>query len=214
MLIEKAIGHIREYVWQRAHLRLCEKYRNKYINHDVSIISMNCTGGILYHDLGLKFLSPTINLFFRAEDFIKFCENLDYYLSIDQLTECHEASIIGNRKYPVAYLGDILLFLVHYDSVVDAQDKWNQRKKHINKEKIVILNTNREGMTDELMERFDKLPYKRIMFVNKQDDQHLNTYYIKGYEKENNVGIIKDHIGWSGKRPIDQFDWVAFLNDV
>ena len=84
MLIEKAIGHIREYVWQRAHLRLCEKYRNKYINHDVSIISMNCTGGILYHDLGLKFLSPTINLFFRAEDFIKFCENLDYYLSIDQ----------------------------------------------------------------------------------------------------------------------------------
>ena len=69
-------------------------------------------------------------------------------------------------------------------------------------------------MTDELMERFDKLPYKRIMFVNKQDDQHLNTYYIKGYEKENNVGIITDHIGWSGKRPIDQFDWVAFLNDV
>ena len=214
MLIKKVIEHIREYMWQKAHLRLCEAYRGKYTNHDVSIISMNCTGGILYHDLGLEFLSPTINMFFRAEDFIKFCENLDYYLSVDCLTECHELSIIDNRKYPVAYLDDILLYLVHYDSVADAQDKWNQRKKRINKDKIVILNTNREGMTDELMERFDKLPYKRIMFVNNQDDRHINTCYIKGYEKDKCVGIITEHLGWGGKRPIDQFNWVAFLNDV
>ena len=214
MLIEKTISRIREYIWRLEHARLCDTYRKEYTNHDISIISMNCTGGILYHDLGLEFLSPTINLFFRAEDFIKFCENLDYYLSIDYLVECHEPSIIGNRKYPVAYLDDILLFLVHYDSVLEAQEKWIQRKKRVNKDKIVLINTDREGMTEQLKRRFEKLPYKKVMFVNKKDDHFLNTYYIKGYEKEESVGIITEHIGWKGKRPIDQFDWVSFLNRV
>lgn len=84
---------------------------------------MNCTGGILSHDLGLQFKSPTVNLFFRAEDFIKFCENLKYYLSIEEFVECKNSEIIGERKYPVAYLDDLTLFLVHYRSVKEAQDK-------------------------------------------------------------------------------------------
>ena len=35
---------------------------------DISIIANNCIGGCLYHDLGLKFLSPTIDLFFYPND--------------------------------------------------------------------------------------------------------------------------------------------------
>lgn len=69
------------------------------------------------HDLGLQFKSPTVNLFFRAEDFIKFCENLEYYLSIDEFVECTDPAIIGNRTYPIVYLGDLILFLVHYNTI-------------------------------------------------------------------------------------------------
>ena len=47
------------------------------IDRNVTILSMNCTGGILYHELGLPFLSPTINLYIQAEDFIRFCERLE-----------------------------------------------------------------------------------------------------------------------------------------
>ena len=38
--------------------------RVKLFNQTPCIIASNCNGGIIYHDLGLKFLSPTINLFF------------------------------------------------------------------------------------------------------------------------------------------------------
>lgn len=191
-----------------------KQYRNRFTNQDITIFSMNCTGGILYHDLGLQFLSPTVNLYIKAEDFIKFCENLKHYLSIDKMIPCKEPDIVEDRKYPVAYLGDILLYLVHYHTVEEAQQKWNSRKKRINWEKIVIFNNDREGMTVDLKERFEALPYKKIMFTCQPDDLHPSCYYLHGYEKEECVGIITDGKGWFGKRPIDQFDWVKFLNEV
>ena len=114
----------------------------------------------------------------------------------------------------MAYLGDILLYLVHYHTVEEAQQKWNSRKKRINWEKIVIFNNDREGMTVALKERFEALPYKKVMFTCQPDDSHPSCYYLHGYEKEECVGIITDGKGWFGKRPIDQFDWVKFLNEV
>ena len=174
---------------------------------------MNCTGGILYHDLGLQFASPTVNMYMRAEDFIKFCENLEHYLSVDKMIECQDIEIVGDRKYPIAKLDDILLFLVHYKSVEEAQRKWNERKRRINYDKIVILNNDREGMTQQLMERFERLPYKKVMFVHKPTERDSHVFhYLPGYEDEDCVGIITDPIGLTGLRPIDQFDWVKFLN--
>ena len=37
---------------------------------EFTIISSNCIGGVIYSDLHRKFLSPTINLFFSAKDFL------------------------------------------------------------------------------------------------------------------------------------------------
>ena len=213
-MIRKILNHIREHVWQIIHERLCIRYRAQFTNHDVSIISMNCIGGILYHDLGIQFRSPTVNLFMRAEDFVKFCENLGYYLSIDEMKECKDPSIIEGRQYPIAFLGDLTLFLVHYQTVKQAQEKWNDRKRRIDWNNIVILNTDREGMTEALMDRFEVLPYKKVVFVHREDREHPSAVYIKGYENQQSVGIITEHKGWRGLRPIDQFDWLSFLNKV
>lgn len=177
-----------------------------------SILSCNCTGGILSHDLGLQFLSPTVNLFMRAEDFIKFCEHLRGYLEIDAFVECTDPEVIGNRTYPIGYLGDLTVFFVHYHSLEEAQEKWNQRKKRINFDNIVILNTDREGMTEELKDRFEALSYKKVMFTHLPDDKHESCFYIRGYETEPSVGIITDHSSWDGTRPVDQFDYITFIN--
>lgn len=210
----KIINVIKNRIWSIFKKIRTKRYSKLYTNKDITIISMNCTGGILYHDLGLKFLSPTVNLYMRAEDFIKFCENLKHYLSVDLMIPCNDSNIIGERKYPVAWLDDILLYLVHYKSIEEAQEKWNVRKKRVNWDKIVILNNDREGMTDELKDRFEALPYKKIMFTHLPDDLHPSCLYLPGYEKEGCVGIITDGKGWFGKRPIDQFDWIGFLNKI
>lgn len=213
-MISKIVKTVRVYIWKKNRNKLdgLERKRLTEKAQQTSIISMNCTGGVISHNLGLRFLSPTVNLYMNAEDFIKFCENLRYYLSIEKMIECNDKSIIGDRRYPIAYLDDLKLFLVHYDSIEEAQKKWNERKKRINWDNIAILNTDREGMTDELRNRFEKLPYRKVMFVNKPDRIHPSCFYIKGYENEKCVGIITEPEGWKGKRAIDQFDYVDFLN--
>lgn len=45
---------------------------------DCTIISSNCISGMICHDLGLKFRSPTINLYFTCHNFVLFINNLKY----------------------------------------------------------------------------------------------------------------------------------------
>ncbi len=42
--------------------------------------------------------------------------------------------------------------------------------------------------------------------------KHPSCFYLKGFEEEKSVGIITDPKGWKGMRPIDQFDYVNFLD--
>ena len=192
--------------------RINQRNRARFHNPDVSILSMNCIGGVLAHDLGIRFNSPTVNLYFRAEDFIRFCENLPYYLSIGEMIPCTDPSVTGKRDYPTAYLGDLVLFLVHYASVEEANRKWQERKERIHMDNIVILATDRDGMTEELKDRFEQLPYRKVLFTKQQNSARPDCVYIPGYEAEESVGLITDPVGTLGKRAVDRFDWVDFLN--
>ena len=65
--------------WNRINLRnTIERKRLK--KQSFSIISNTCIGGVICHDLGLPFLSPTINLYIRPCDFVKFCADIQCYL--------------------------------------------------------------------------------------------------------------------------------------
>lgn len=57
--------------------------RSRLTNKNFSIICNNCVGGILYHELGLKFMSPTINLFIEAGEYISFLKKMEYYLNYE-----------------------------------------------------------------------------------------------------------------------------------
>ena len=45
-------------------------------NTEFSLISSNCNGGFMLHDLGLQFRSPTVNLWIPPSDFIRFLRDL------------------------------------------------------------------------------------------------------------------------------------------
>ena len=80
----------------------------------------------------MKFLSPTINLFFTPEDFNLFCLNLKEYISVE-LKESKEDDI----PYPVGLLSpkglpSIKVHFMHYETFNEAKQKWNQRKERIN----------------------------------------------------------------------------------
>ncbi len=56
--------------------------RARLSNYNLSLISNNCNGCIVLHDLGLQFNSQFVNLYLDADDYIRYLENLDYYNSL------------------------------------------------------------------------------------------------------------------------------------
>lgn len=57
----------------------------------------------MYHDLGLPFLSPTINLYFDPKDFLRYVKNLRYYNSL----ELENVTLMND--YPQGKLDDVLI---------------------------------------------------------------------------------------------------------
>lgn len=137
----------------------------------ISIISNNCAGGLLYKYFGCKFQSPTINLQMSPEDYLRFCENLDYYCSLD-ISEESPLNVVElfrtlggtNIEFPVGRLGDLTLFFQHFDSFQQAVCKWNERKKRIDHDRLffVFVDTN---CTSEMVRRFVDLPFQNKLFL-------------------------------------------------
>lgn len=182
--------------------------RKRLKNLDFSIISNNCTGAIISHDLKRKFLTPTVNLFLGTEDFVKFIENLDYYLHLEI-----EGIYKKDVSYPVGLLEDIEVHFVHYASLEEAIKKWNERRKRINFNNLFIMMTDNDGCSENLIQRFEKLPYKnKVLFTKKRYRQYRSTFYIKGFENQTSVGDLTMYRNILGKKVYDDFNYINWLN--
>ena len=68
-MIHRIVRKIKLLIWKKYRLKIDKRDRKRLTDKikTTSIISMNCTGGIISHNLGLQFLSPTVNLYMNAE---------------------------------------------------------------------------------------------------------------------------------------------------
>lgn len=188
-----------------------EKNRKKLINHDFSIIGSDCTAGCICKDLKVQMKSPTRNFYFEAQDYIRFCNNLKYYLSLSLASDNQPTS----TSYLTAMCGDLRLFLVHYHSVEQAKIEWERRKIRVNFNSIFFLMNDRNGCTEEDIRAFDELPYEnKVCFTHKPYPQYQSTYYISGSENDACLKSLMNYTPkWWIKRYYDQFDFVAWLNE-
>ena len=185
--------------------------RSRLQNKNISLFCNNCTGGGIYHDLGLQFLSPTINLYFSAEDYVKFLERLDYFLEAD-LTQTD-----SGENFPVGKLGnELTLYFVHYKSFKQAKEKWITRCKRINKENMFFIMIDRDGCTLDIAKRFDSLPYKHKVILTYREIPYVSCAFVNpNWEDNGQTRVLTKYLSkFTGKRFIDEFDYVSFLNGV
>lgn len=188
-----------------------KRNRRRLENATFSLLCNNCNGGILSHDLGLQFRSPTINLFFYDDHFLRFCENLDYYLK-QELTVCDNPQHKPEKEYPVCNLGDLELHFLHYSSLDEAKEKWTSRAKRIDKNNLFVMMSCFDANDHTFLERFDKLPYKnKVIFTEKEFPEYASSFCIPGYE--DGLGVLSLFDGLNGKRKIDRFDYVKWFNE-
>lgn len=169
--------------------------RNKIKNKNFTIISNNCWGGYVYRYYGLEYNSPTIGGYFFSEDYIKFLKKLDYYLEQEiRIIETKESkwySILkarGEESVIVGKINDIEYIFLHYKSKEEAIEKWNRRKRRINKKKLLFKFSEMNECTLELLNEFNNLKLKnKICFVKQPNPKMKNNIYYKGYEKKKEI---------------------------
>lgn len=204
-----ALTYCRRYLFHKR-----KQIRNK--NKALTLITNNCVGGIVYHDLGLEFMSPTINLFFDNEDFFTFVNDIEYYANQEPV----EVFDTG-KNFPIGELrkGDksIRLYFMHYKTFDEAVEKWKKRAKKIDYNNLFIIFEYPQSLkkTDEIYKEFKNIKHtNKRMITNLVDfeDEEIVSFDI--YDKNYYPGKLIDYKDKYGKkRYLDDFDYIAFLNN-
>lgn len=178
-------------------------------NKTMTVLSSNCNGAYMLHDLGCPFNSPTVNLYFLPDHFLKFVSDPQKYLS----AEMREIQF-PDVDFPIGQIEDIYLYLMHYASFAEAKEAWERRSRRINFDNVFLVMTDKNECTYEHIRAFDNLPYKnKVIFTHKEYPEFPSAYYIPGFEEDGEVGILSD---WKPqllrRRWLDDFDYVKFFN--
>lgn len=163
---------------RKTYFRFTGSYRQKKLkNTDFTIISNNCWGGSIYESYGLIKQSPTVGMYFMADEYLRFVSNLQYYLcqcDIEFISP-EEARYLdfysGNLpvKYPIARLGDVEIAMMHFHSEEEARAKWERRCKRINWDRLLVKMNDQNGCTAEQAKAFGALPYANKVFFTVKD---------------------------------------------
>lgn len=170
-----------------------KRYRRKLKYSDFTVISNNCWGGRCYEYFGLPKLSPTIGAYFYAEDYVKFCKNLKYYLGcpLDIQTakdskHYEDMKEKGEGNVFIGKLDDVEIVFLHYNDKETILEKWNRRINRINWERIILKFSYQNNCTEELVKEFLEIPeYKKFCLVGKKitdDENELLYKRSNGYE--------------------------------
>ena len=198
----------------KKYIKTIGKIKKKMLqNKDFTIISNNCWGGIIYRDFNLPYNSPTVGLFFMAEDYIKFIYNLKSYINEDlnfiSLEDSKYKNFLKKLNYsnPIGKIKDIEIMFLHYTSEEEAKEKWNRRKKRINWNNIIYKFSDQNMCTYEHIEKFNNFNVKNKICFTTRKYNNINSIQIKKYKNcENVVNDIKYY-----KR---YFKFIRYVNEI
>jgi uncharacterized protein (DUF1919 family) len=151
----------------------------------------------MYHKFGLNFTSPTVWSFFYPQDYMRFLENLEWYLKqtmhFTKKSKHPTASKLKelvHRDYPIGVLGgDVEIHFLHYLTEAEAQEKWNRRAKRVNFDNLfVVFSDAEEGFSEQLLKRYENLPFEnKVFFSSKPRPNCKSAVFIEEYAQRQGV---------------------------
>lgn len=188
-----------------------KKMRARLKNSSISFLAPNCIGGILFHDLNLKFMSPTVNLMMTQPDFVKLVLDLEYYKEKDLVFFKYP-----EYSCPCARLGDITVHFTHYATAEEAEKKWHERFDRLNKDNIFIFLEERDGLTKDEMLAIGELNVKGIVVFTANEYPDIPyALYLPKYHDDGEVGNILSRKYLDDSREYEQyFDFVKWFNEA
>lgn len=184
-------------------------------NNSPTIICNNCVGGVILHDLGLKFNTPTINtLFLSFDDFLYFVEHLKEFSELDvyELKQTEYPFPVGIQEHEgrVVRVG-----FVHYASFDEGKAAWIKRMKRVNLDNTFVVYES-QMISDEELDAFSSIKYPKMVLSLTDKSRERKYSYYKGHQLYKNwfPGKILVYKGFfRTKRYLDDFDYISFLNN-
>ena len=163
-------------------------------SRDFSLIASNCTGTLPYRFLKIPHLSPTINLFFFAPDYLQFASRLEHYLNqplqFVKRSKYAEGRITheSHGRYPIGQLDGLEIHFMHYESEDDAKQKWDRRAARVNFDNLIFMFTDRDLCTPELIQQFDALPGRKLLLTSRPMPWVTSAVPIPAYRGFSEIG--------------------------
>ena len=195
----------------------CYLERKKLHNKNFCIISNNCWGGFIYQKFGLKYNTPTVGLFIHENDFVKFCANLEHYLSLPlefidpKASKNYEITSWGGTKpinFPIAKLDDIEIVFMHYKSEDEAQKKWERRKKRVNYNNLLFKMSERNDCNEQTIAAFCNLPHKNKICFTENENAFDCCVQVEELKRLNKIG------GDETTYTLEKIDIYKLLNEM
>lgn len=175
---------------------LATNRREKLNNKDFTIISNNCWGGHVYRHFGLPYSSPTVGLYFFADEYIRFISNLETYiyepLRIIKASESKYYSELKRKKQlnvPIGVLAnDIEIVFLHYKSEEEAIKKWNRRVERVNLDNLIVKFSEMNLCKIENILQFEKINFrKKLLFLSKPVKEAPDGIIVQRYTNDDEI---------------------------
>lgn len=158
-----------------------ERYTS-LIENPVSIITNDCFGGNVYHQLYLEFSSPFINFFISPSQYLDFLKNFYDYIE-RPLIKTRDIDILENIFLQMKFEDtEIFLGCNHDYSYEEFMNKFERRRKRINYDNLLFKMTIEN---DEQAEMFDALPLKNKVGFYYKPTKYESIHYLPYYTKRN-----------------------------
>lgn len=173
-----------------------DRRRKKINNTDFTIISNNCWGAHVYRRYGLPYNSPTIGLYFFAEEYIKFLSDLKNnidgeirFITPSQSKYRDFLFSIGQQNVIIGVINDsIEVVFLHYKTQEEALTKWRRRAARVNYDNLIVKFSEMNLCTETLVNEFIGLNFDRKILLSAHTRPGVDyCFRVKRYCKGDNV---------------------------
>ena len=153
---------------------------------------------------GNPYRSPTVGLFIDPDSFLEFVSDLPRYLT-HEVSEDVEAS--QRMGFPVGRMGPVTLNFQHHRTFADAEEHWRERAPRVDVDNVVLLCTDRNGMSADRIARFAALPTARkVIFAAEQHPSFACVAPVPAFAGASEIGELYTH--WDLLEPVLKGRWL------
>lgn len=184
---------------------------------NITILSNSCIAGRIYNKLALETLSPTKNMYCLGKSFVRFCNNIDYYLKQEirplYNNDITEGTVGLEDFFHKGILDDIVWTFNHDEHMENALNKWRSRVEKVNVDNIAVVMII---LNDKDIELFDQIKFQKKLGVYYKETDSPHIIYCPTWNEEKiRFQYNSNWISYANQflESLAKIDWINFLVD-